>query len=112
MEDVTSDVDLYFIDTLFKHCDLEDAKVAIKVLADAEPWNAQVGSSQDDLVMGLARDEVTGHVIIIGDTMGGVDEKKNDGRSVGGKDGWIAAVDGMTGEVSWKVQEGSEKYER
>ncbi|GMI26494.1 hypothetical protein TrCOL_g1042 [Triparma columacea] len=112
VEDVTSDVDLYFIDTLFKHCDLEDAKVAIKVLADAEPWNAQIGSSQDDLVRGLARDKVTGHVIIIGDTMGGVDEKKNEGRSVGEQDGWIAAVDGMTGEVSWKVQEGSEKYER
>lgn len=112
VEDVTEDKNLYFIDTMFKHCENENAKVQIKVLSNAHPWNLQLGSKEADKIRGIAMDPITGHIIMAGDTSGGIDESKNEGDSMGGLDGWVAAVDAMSGEISWKVQEGSPKWER
>jgi len=112
VEDVTVRTELFFIDTFFKHCANENTKVSVVVLAEAKPWNMQLGTSEEDRVRGVTFDSVTGHIIMVGDTRGGFDENANDGKSNGGWDGWIAAVDGLSGKLSWKAQEGTHGYER
>ena len=118
VEDVTEDEDLYFIDTMAERAHCENGqKVHISVVAEAKPWNLQFGSSEDDTVRGITYDRTTGHVVLVGDTMGGLDPGRNDGDSLGdkknkNKDCWAAVVDGLSGELRWKVQEGTKAYER
>lgn len=113
VEDVAEDDNLYFIDTKanLAHC-FDGAKVHILVVAEAKPWNLQFGSTEEDRIRGVAWDKVTGHVVMVGETMGGLDPDKNDGETMGDKDSWAAVVDGLSGELRWTVQEGTNTYER
>jgi hypothetical protein len=67
-------------------------------------WSAQLGSAADDTAAAAALDGST--VLVAGATSGVLDTT---GRpAAGGRDGFLAALDLMTGEVRWITQFGSE----
>ena len=107
------DVELYFICTKFKHCE-DNQKIKIIVEDTAHSWNLQLGSDEMDKVRGATLDSNTGHIIVVGETWGSFASHPDAtyGKSLGGLDGIIFAVDSISGKKIWDVQEGTSSNER
>lgn len=84
--------------------------VAVGVASDGTlEWVAQFGSESEETVGGVAVDGTT--VYVTGSTSERLGDLVADGGPGGARDGFLAAVDALTGEVLWISRFGSERDE-
>lgn len=101
--------ELYFICFKFTHCSAQNQKVKVVIIDHDEPWNVQLGSTEADSPNGAVWDDSSDTIVTVGGTLGmfSYEWDTEPGRSIGREDCTVAKIDAFSGNLVWKLQEGT-----